>query len=116
MQFRNNIVNTFSFILAKDYVVFRKIIEIYVRWVSIHELIHLKQLQYGGLTECLREFEKEKPVEKITYEQEAIERSNYLISQEDDLSKMLIKYFWKSNLTDKDKHYISEEVNKFVEE
>lgn len=87
----SNCSTTFGFLFKQKHHYYN-ILKIYVKWVVLHELIHIQQIKFGCLNEELREIEVEKGYEDRVYEQEAIERAAYHIIKDEPLGEVFLNY------------------------
>lgn len=84
---------TFELVI-NEYEVYTQIVKVYVQLALVHELIHVKQIKNGFLTEEIIDKESGKSYEDRSYEKEAIENSKNIVEKSDVFSRVIVDYVY----------------------
>ncbi|GKU83395.1 hypothetical protein [Niallia sp. NCCP-28] len=99
-------------LLINEYEVYTQIVKVYVRLALVHELIHVKQIKNGCLTEELVRKESEKTYEDKSYEKEAIHCSKSIIGKSNGFFREVIEYIDGGQVNQEVKEKLLQEYNR----
>ena len=98
--------------LEHDELVFQEIIKLYIKYILVHELVHVYQFKLGKLTKEIADKENLLEYRDRELEIEANEIAKSTISNLGELEKQLIKFYDKQNIDNNDVEKILKIVNK----
>lgn len=90
------------FRLEYNEVVFKEIIKVYLKFIFVHELVHIRQFKIGKLTKETVNKEKQSPYKDRNLEKEANENAKCIISSLGSLEEQLVESFSKSSIDNSD--------------
>lgn len=98
--------------LEYNEVVFKEIIKVYLKFILVHELVHIHQFKRGKLTKEIVNKEKRLPYKDRTLEKEADKNAKSIISSLGRLEEQLVESFSKSSIDNSDIEKILDNFNK----
>lgn len=90
----------YKFSQVNDENTFYKIAELYLKFILVHELTHVRQLKDGKITEEIVEKNKKIPYNEREIEKEAIDKAARTISNFSSFSAEVVKRFLSNEMID----------------